>query len=253
MIFNLIAGSGGEGWTPASLFKTGDEGFWLDGSDMSTMWQDASKTTQVTATGQSVAVWANKITGLASGNKYDLSISNATQEPLFNLTSGVNNLYFDGVDDSLIFINTATTLSIADGLTTAVGMAFNASNSFKELMYFNTGGVFYGFQGFNGKVVARLSDKSIQSSNSINYPSYNVALFSGKPSTNALSVVLNDTTSTSVGTPASGSLTFNSMGVPYNNTDGYTMRLSQFIMIDRLLTTTEKANLTAFIKSKSGL
>jgi len=133
MIRDLLFSSAGAvvGWTPASLFQTGDEGFWLDGSDMSTMWQDASKTTQVTATGQSVAVWANKITGLASGNKYDLSISNATQEPLFNLTSGVNNLYFDGVDDSLQFINTATTLSIADGLTTAVGMAFHNSNSYK--------------------------------------------------------------------------------------------------------------------------
>lgn len=39
-------------FTPASLFAAGEQGYWLDPSDFSTMWQDSQGVTPVTATGQ---------------------------------------------------------------------------------------------------------------------------------------------------------------------------------------------------------
>lgn len=48
-------------WTPAQLFQNGELGYWLDSSDYTTMFQDQAGTTPVTAAGQSVGLWKNKI------------------------------------------------------------------------------------------------------------------------------------------------------------------------------------------------
>lgn len=45
---------------PASLFKNGEQGFWLDPNDLSTMFQDASGTVPVTGVGQSVGLMLDK-------------------------------------------------------------------------------------------------------------------------------------------------------------------------------------------------
>lgn len=44
----------GVGLSPANLFAAGEQGLWLDPSDMRTMYQDSAATTPVTAAGQSV-------------------------------------------------------------------------------------------------------------------------------------------------------------------------------------------------------
>jgi hypothetical protein len=44
----------GGGFSPLTLFSAGEQGYWLDPSDFSTMFQDAAGTTPVTAAGQSV-------------------------------------------------------------------------------------------------------------------------------------------------------------------------------------------------------
>jgi hypothetical protein len=54
-----LSGGGGlwgafGGFSPATLFAMGEQGYWLDPSDFSTMFQDSAGTTPVTAAGQSV-------------------------------------------------------------------------------------------------------------------------------------------------------------------------------------------------------
>lgn len=51
---------------------------WLDGSDISTLFQDNAKTTPVTADGQVVGAWADK-----SGNGYDVTQATAGNKPLY--------------------------------------------------------------------------------------------------------------------------------------------------------------------------
>jgi hypothetical protein len=52
----LSGGGGlwGGGFSPATLFAAGEQGYWLDPSDFSTMFQDSAGTTPVTAVGQNV-------------------------------------------------------------------------------------------------------------------------------------------------------------------------------------------------------
>lgn len=83
----------GTPFTPARLFDTlGYGGGWFDGSDMSTMWQDAAGTTAVTAESQPVGKWTPKA-GTAG-----LYFRQATAGKRPTLGAG---LVFDGADDYL--------------------------------------------------------------------------------------------------------------------------------------------------------
>lgn len=59
-------GAGG-GFSPLSLFSSGEQGAWYDPSDLSTMFQDAEGTTPVTAVGQPVGLILDKSKGLVLG------------------------------------------------------------------------------------------------------------------------------------------------------------------------------------------
>ncbi len=58
---------GAGAWSPSSLFASGEQGVWLDPSDLTTMFQDRAGTTQVTADGQTVGLILDKSKGLALG------------------------------------------------------------------------------------------------------------------------------------------------------------------------------------------
>lgn len=55
------------GFSPASLFAAGEAGVWFDPSDLSTMFQESTGVTPVTAAGQSVGLILDKSRGLAVG------------------------------------------------------------------------------------------------------------------------------------------------------------------------------------------
>lgn len=55
------------GWTPLALFASSEQGVWYDPSDFSTMFQDSTGTTPVTAVGQPVGLILDKSKGLALG------------------------------------------------------------------------------------------------------------------------------------------------------------------------------------------
>lgn len=95
---SLLAGAyvSGAAWTPANLFANGEIGIWLDPSDLSTMWQDAAKTTAVTSDGDPVGYIADK-----SGNGFYFSTAVSTVRPTYKTSGGLHWLDFDGVDDGI--------------------------------------------------------------------------------------------------------------------------------------------------------
>jgi hypothetical protein len=94
-IVSLFSGFGG--FSPLSLFAAGEQGYWLDPSDFSTMFQDDAGTTPVTAVGQSVGRWLDK-----SGRGNHFIQSNVANRPILQVDStGRPFLLFDGSDDSL--------------------------------------------------------------------------------------------------------------------------------------------------------
>lgn len=63
----MHAGAGAAIWTPRSLFSNGEQGWWFDNSDLSTLFQDSAGTTPVTAAGQPVGLQMDKSKGLVLG------------------------------------------------------------------------------------------------------------------------------------------------------------------------------------------
>ena len=78
-------------------FPTGEQGFFLDASDLSTMYQDTAGTTPVTAAGQPVGRWEDK-----SGNGYIFSQSTSSKRPIYQTDGTHHWVDFDGVDDSIL-------------------------------------------------------------------------------------------------------------------------------------------------------
>lgn len=92
-----FGGGGGYASAIASLFASGEQGIWLDPSNFSTMWQDAARTTPVTAVGQPVGA-INDLSG--RGNH--ATQATTTSRPIIQKDgSGRFYLDFDGVDDFL--------------------------------------------------------------------------------------------------------------------------------------------------------
>lgn len=81
------------------LFANGEQGFFYDPNDLSTMFKDAAGTTPVTAVGQPVGLIRDK-----SGRNNHASQSASASRPILqrNATTGANYLEFDGSDDYLI-------------------------------------------------------------------------------------------------------------------------------------------------------
>lgn len=63
----FLGGTSVGGFTPKDLFRSGEVGVWYDPSDLTTLYQDTTGTTPVTAAGQSVALMLDKSKGLTLG------------------------------------------------------------------------------------------------------------------------------------------------------------------------------------------
>lgn len=86
------------GFSPSSLFATGEQGAWYDPSDLTTLFQDTAGTIPVTAAGQSVALILDK-----SGRGNHATQATLAQRPIYNVNgSGLSYLLFDGSNDGML-------------------------------------------------------------------------------------------------------------------------------------------------------
>lgn len=83
-------------FTPADLFKNGEQGVWFDPSDLSTMFQDVDGLEPVTKDGDPVALIKDK-----SGNDNHATQPTASARPIYRTDGNLHWLEFDGVDDRL--------------------------------------------------------------------------------------------------------------------------------------------------------
>lgn len=94
---NPGSSGGSGGFQPSTLFAAGEQGFWYDPSDMTTMFQDSAGTTPVTAAGQVVGLIRDK-----SGRSNHASQASAASKPILRNTGALWWLEFDGIDDFLV-------------------------------------------------------------------------------------------------------------------------------------------------------
>lgn len=252
MIFNLIAGSGSALWTPAELFKNGEEGFWLDGSDPTNMWKESTKTTQVTASADPIGYWKNKVTGWSTvANLHDLSTTTSSYRPAYNVTSSVGSVYYDGTDDRLLFNDSDTTIMTPNGVTVIIGFKFATTNTEKTIASFGVSDLELNMKKDEQTFRLTIDGKTVTSTNTYSTTAYNIAMGYAKDTTDYVTLVFNDSTFTGTQAPTSSSISLQNEQIPSSTNNA--IYISQFVLIDRLLTTTEKTELTNFVKFKSGL
>lgn len=116
-ISNVNPFAGPSSWTPVKLFASGIQGFWLDTSDATSLFQDSAATVPVTNIGQPIGAIRDKS---GRGNHFQQTI--AANRPTVQLDSaGFLNAVLDGVNDcwsSVITLN----LAAADKVTVVVGV-----------------------------------------------------------------------------------------------------------------------------------
>lgn len=99
------------------LPQWGNIGLFLRADDLTSMWQDTAKASQVSADSQTVGYWADKAAG-----GFDISAAgNDTTRPLYKTASGVHWVEFDGANDLLRRLD-ALNLWNASGYTAVFAM-----------------------------------------------------------------------------------------------------------------------------------
>jgi len=243
MIFDLIAGTGTDtggigSWTPAELFKSGEEGAWYDASDWSSMSQDASTHIPVTAIGQYLAVWLNKIDGQPI--QYDIGQPSASPRPTIASNNGKLVVRFDGVDDQVDgnLVNKNYT-----AITMAVGQKKSAHQTAN--MFDVHAGVAEIRNQSNGTVLGVILEKVVNSVATLSLSAPNVIVAYGSP-TVAATLRVNGVAATGAVTAAPAwNIRVNIPGTPGNACD-----ISQVVFINRTLTAGELTLLESYIASK---
>ena len=249
MIFDLIMAAAGAqsvapAWTPAELFKNGESGYWVDASDLSTMFQDAAGTIPVTASGQPVALWKNKVLQPL----FDFSQVGVSGQPVLDTASGKYGVMFDGVDDWLMTAGNAFDPNFPQ-VTMALGFSLPGSPGggvlAQSMAISQNRGLLINFDNtvtFNG-------GSSVTSSNnfSISSPNVAVAWCGSPPGETTLGIVLNDILTEA---PLSAANTTLGAGRLSSVNAAITFKFSQAVFINRILTAEERTQLSTFISGK---
>ena len=257
MIFDLIMAAAGAQpvvpvWTPAQLFQNGEIGGWLDSSDLSTLFQDAAGTIPVTAGGQPVGLWKNKITGQPLDSALNLKQATSAARPLLINTAGKFSIRYDGVDDQLQGTDGGSMAN--SGFTCCVGQKKSVNQSGYTYVFAQASTLTVSISNVSdGTVIASGCTDSVYSSNVISLTNWNIITWYARsgsvPSVGVpLTVELNGvTTTTGTQTPGDsrlGSL-FRAVGTVNQACD-----INQVVFINRVLTSTERSQLIAFVSGK---
>jgi hypothetical protein len=123
---------------PSLLFANSEQGYWLDASDLSTMWQDAAGTVPVTAHGDPIGRWTDK-----SGNGYVFTQATAGNRPLLNLDA-FGKYSVNYVSTDTLTSTTTINMSGSNKLLIAAALAKGSAGTAGILLeggYGNAGGM----------------------------------------------------------------------------------------------------------------
>jgi hypothetical protein len=266
----MMASADAAAFTPLDLFAGGENGFWYDLSDLSTLWQDIGATSPITADGQLIARIDDK-----SGHSFNATQSVSGSRPTFKDVSGVR--FSEHVSDHLSVGGSISTLAFLhkDG-GTGIAILLRAGN------VANPDAV-YGLIGNNAGTAANVGitifsdDRSSQAINdgarltvtSNNFPDFvyshvstdNVlpsnadhSLYSNTPSGGPMDIRVDNA---SVGTQAkdqaidTGNATFDmNIAAAGNSVVPLTGRIYQMIARDAEFTSGELSNIETFFAGK---
>jgi hypothetical protein len=243
VIFDIIAGTGdttgGIGsWTPAELFLNGEQGAWYDASDCTTMFQDSAVTQPVTALGQSLGTWLNKIPSQPS--QYNFGQAIGTSRPTTVSNGGKLAVRFDGSDDQVNGIALGVNYT---AITMAVGQKKSANQTAN--MFNVQAGVADLQNQSSGKVFASILGRFVTTVDILSLSTANTIVAYGSPVV-AATLRINGIATAGSATASSTS----SIIVSVPGTAGNACDISQMVFINRVITVEEVQLLETFIASK---
>lgn len=239
-------------FTPLDLFPSSEYGGWYDPSDTSTMWTDAGKTTNVASDGDLV-YWIDD----KSGNGLHLSQATSANRPIYKTSGGLHWLDFDGANDvmnsaalSPSIMHTAGSMAVSfspDNLD-AIGGVFTEeqtttifnrvsiccdTRTAKRLLAFSPSGL----SGWVDLDSENNSDACIIAT-ADNTTAY--GYLNGTLQSSSASATENFADSTRIRVGVQGGLYF----------DG---KFFGGLIIDRVITATERNNLNSYLSTKAGI
>jgi hypothetical protein len=242
-------------FNPASLFSGGERGYWLDASDLSTLWQDTGGTSAVTTDGQTVKRWVDK-----SGNSH--ALTEATNGPTYRTDGSKHWLAYDGTNDTLRksaagITNNISALTVmaavqCDANTGTKGLAQFMDGSFQSraALQFNSAEVLnIGGQRVDG-AVATFANGSVDRSGSPlivvaewDWVNTTIRVYAGQTQ---------DATNTSFCTTGNTPATNENIRIGDVGGSFFLGKVYQVLAINRALTAPEKENLAGYMATKSG-
>jgi hypothetical protein len=246
-------------------FTPGDFGadliLWLEADDLTTLWQEIAGSTQVSADGQTVGKWDDK-----SGDGFHLTAAaDDTTRPTYNTAGGLHWVTFDGTNDVL---RRTAALFAMSGAYTAVfairgnpggnDVMFGQSNSASDntIHHWRAGGAATTTmsESFRNDAGGNLSSAGITVANAFNDTDRVIGItYNNGAVATYLDGVADDTLSY---TP-SGVYTFDrtALGARVRTTtsEWWVGRVYCCVVVNRVLNSTELADLTTYVAAKAGL
>lgn len=192
---------GGAFWTPGatvingkeifsvfvkSLFANGEQGFFYDPNDLSTMYQDAAGTIPVTAAGQAVGLIRDK-----SGRNNHAYQTTSASRPILrqNASTGAYYLEFDGTDDFLqtnnIDFRATDKVSVFAGVTkladrTQIVAELSPAATANNGSFFLVAGTDAGGNGYTSLARGSFGISNNNAARNFTYPAPDIAVLSAK-------------------------------------------------------------------------
>lgn len=239
----------GAAFTPLSLSPTA----WYDPSDITTLFQDSAGTTPVTASGQPVGRMSDK-----SGNGNHMLQGTAAARPIYTVAGAVKYLQFDGVDDGL-----AATLAAnltGGAVTGAWAGRYDTGGPGTGWFLAMALGVVESYDNANGATLAlSITGNTRVIHNNINGTNVAVTIDTDtvlQGSIDATNFKTQKDAAAAVANAHGLSPSFNSsrvsIGINTNNTNPSLGRCHGVVLLSRVLTAPENANLVTYLGAKQG-
>ena len=245
-----------------SLFSNGEQGFFYDPNDLSTMFQDSAGTIPVTAAGQPVGLMKDK-----SGRNNHAFQTNSASRPILrkNATTGANYLEFDGSDD--FFVTNSIDFTSTDKISLFAGVtkladiaqiiAELSTGTINASSFYLASGNDGGGNGYTSLSRGTVGPGTGQSARNFTYPAPDVAVLSVKHDiSSSLSSMRRNGVVGINGTGAKGTGNFGNYPLYIGRRGGTSLPFNGHIYgligVGRLTTDAETTALEKFIAKNTG-
>ena len=235
---------------PATLFASGEDGFWYDPSDLTTMWTDTAGTIQA-AVGDPVARIDDK-----SGNGLHATQATATDRPILRQSGSLYYLEFDGAGDNLLTNSGQVSGFSGMGLTLGLDhIAGNTSSDGLVVFYpFGRGGFILRYDTNNSRyewVVLNQSGSNAEAATPTqSLPATQVLTAEADLSVPEISIHLDGVLQDTAAPPSTGMFARSYFYEMFND---YYGGVHQLIFVGRSYTASEKTGVENYVADKTGI